>query len=201
MYTCPTLLAIGTGLLTTFEISTGSSHWIGYQFLCGFGLGMGMQNAGLVVQRILPMPDISIGISLMFLTQQLGGAIFTTVGETILDNILVSHLTGIPGIDPALIVDKGATDFTSVVPAQYIVVVKQAYNYACTRICFAAMGLALVGFLSSLGLEWKSIKKGKNGQDAPGADKKTLPSDQTTQEAGDKSLQEQPKSDASNGKL
>lgn len=138
-----------------------------------------MQNAGLVVQRILPMSDMSIGISLMFLLQQLGGAIFTTVGETILSNLLVSRLSGVPGLDASEIVNQGATEFTSVVPAQYIVVVKQAYNYACTRIFLVAMALALAGAVSSLGLEWKSIKKGKNGQE--------------------KSVQEPPKTDASNG--
>ena len=47
-----------------------------------------------------------------------------------------------------------------------MVVVQEAYNRACTRIFLVCMGLTLVGAVSSLGLEWKSIKKGKNGQKA-----------------------------------
>lgn len=77
--------------------------------------------------------------------------------------MLISQLAGVPGIDANAIVDQGITDLASVVPAQYMVDVQKAYNKACTRIFLACMGLTLVGALSSLGLEWKSIKKGKNG--------------------------------------
>ena len=168
MYACPCFLAIGLGLMSTFNLDTGSSHWIGYQFLSGFGLGLGIQNAGLVVQRILPPSDIPIGIALMFFLQQLGGSIFTTVGQTILNNILISHTSGIPGLNPSLIVNEGATDLASIVPSKYIVKVQRAYNYACTRIFLAALGLAFAALLSSIGMEWKSIKKGQNDQDNSG---------------------------------
>jgi hypothetical protein len=149
--------------MSTFTISTGSSHWIGYQFICGFGLGFGTQNASLVIQRILPMADMSIGFSLLLLLQQLGGAVFTCVGETVLNNILISQLAGVPGIDANAIVNHGITDLASIVPAQDMAVVQEAYNKACTRIFLVCMGLTLVGAVSSLGLEWKSIKKEKNG--------------------------------------
>jgi len=158
-------MSIGLGLMTTFDLNTGSSHWIGYQFISGFGLGLGMQLSGLVVQRILPPPDIPIGIALMFFLQQLGGSIFATVGQTILSNILVSHLSGVPGLDTSLVVNEGATDLVSVVPSKDIVMVQRAYNDACRRIFSTALGLTLVALISSVGMEWKSIKKGKNGQD------------------------------------
>lgn len=165
MYLCPCILSVGLGLMSTFNLHTSSSHWIGYQFLSGFGLGLGMQNSGLVVQRILPLSDIPIGIALMFLLQQLGGCIFTTISQTVLSNFLVSKLSGIPGLDPSKIINQGATNLASAVPSEYMVAVQQAYNLACTRIFLAALGLALAALLSSLGVEWKSIKKGKNGQD------------------------------------
>ncbi|KAJ5730746.1 major facilitator superfamily domain-containing protein [Penicillium malachiteum] len=167
MYLGPSFMSIGIGLMSTFNLSTGSSHWIGYQFLSGFGFGLGMQINGLVVQRILPPPDIPIGVALMFFLQQLGGSIFITVGQTIFSNTLVSHLSGIPGLDTGLIVNEGATKLVTVVPSKYIVMVQEAYNFACTRIFFAALGLAFLTLLSSMAMEWKSIKKGKNGQDSP----------------------------------
>ena len=37
------ITAIGTGLLTTFQVDTGHSKWIGYQVIFGAGLGLGMQ--------------------------------------------------------------------------------------------------------------------------------------------------------------
>lgn len=164
-------MSVGLGLMSTFQLDTGSSHWIGYQFLCGFGLGLGMQTSGLVAQRVLPISDVPMGIALMFFVQQLGGCIFATVGQTILSNLLVSELTGVPGIDPSQIVNQGATKLASVVAPGNIVVVQRVYNSACTRIFLASMGLAFGALLSSLGMEWKSIKKGKNGQDgADGSD-------------------------------
>lgn len=38
------LMPIGAGLITTFHVDTPKSHWIGYQVLFGFGLGLGMQQ-------------------------------------------------------------------------------------------------------------------------------------------------------------
>lgn len=186
MYICPCFLAVGTGLMSTFTISTGSSQWIGYQFICGFGLGLGTQNASLVVQRVLPMTDISIGFSLMLLVQQLGGAVFTCVGETILNNVLISQLAGIPGVDANEIVNQGITNLSLVVPVEYMADVQKAYNKACTRIFLCCVGLALVGAVSSLGLEWKSIKKGKNGHGPEnGPTVKIVSSDEREQDSRD----------------
>lgn len=184
------MLAVGTGLMSTFNISTGSSHWIGYQFICGFGLGLGTQNAALVIQRVLPMSDISIGFSLLLLLQQLGGAIFTCVGETVLNDVLISQLAGVPGIDGNAIVDQGITDLALVVPPQYMVLVQKAYNKACTRIFLVCMGLTLLGATSSLGLEWKSIKKGENGQGSSSAPtEKTVPDGEKEKEVKEEKME------------
>ncbi|KUI54830.1 Putative HC-toxin efflux carrier TOXA [Cytospora mali] len=169
MLLSPSIMAIGEGLLSTLTRGAPQSHWIGFQFLSGFGLGMGMQAASLACQTVLPMSDIPQGIALVFFTQQLGGAIFTSVGQTILSNLLVSQLAGIPGIDPAEVINNGATELTSIVPAQYIDLVINAYDYTLTRIFLCAMGLAFAALLSAAGMEWKSIKKGKPGMGGPGA--------------------------------
>ncbi|KAK6812758.1 Major Facilitator Superfamily protein [Aspergillus parasiticus SU-1] len=167
MYICPCILSVGLGLMSTFNLNTDLSHWVGYQFLSGFGLGFGMQVSGLVVQRVLPFADVPIGIALVFFLQQLGGSVFATIGQSILTNYLMSQLSDVPGLDSKEIFNNGATSLASVVPPEYMVQVRQAYNGACTKIFLAAMGVSLAGLLASLGMEWKSIKKGKNGQDAP----------------------------------
>lgn len=163
------IMAIGEGLLSTLTRGAPQSHWVAYQFLSGFGLGFGMQCGGLAVQTVLPMGDIPSGVAIIFFSQQLGGAIFTTVGQTILSNLLVSKLAGIPGVDPAEVVKNGATELTSIVPAQDIDLVIAAYDYTLTRIFLTAMGLAFAALLSAAGMEWKSIKKGKPGMGSPGA--------------------------------
>lgn len=164
MYVSPAIMAIGEGLMSTFNPSTPSSRWIAYQFLTGFGLGFGMQTAGLAMQTVLPREDVSIGLAINFFAQQLGGAVFVSVGQTILSNLLVSKLQGVvPGLDPSTIVGSGATDLVKVVPPQYMDVVIHAYNYACTRIFLCGLGLTFAALLSVLGVEWRSIKKGKQG--------------------------------------
>jgi MFS family permease len=167
MILCPCIMSIGEGLMSTFNPDTDSAHWVAFQFLAGFGLGFGMQTAGLAMQTVLPRDDVPIGIAIMFFTQQLGGAVFTSVGQSILSNLLVAQLTGVPGLDPQGIVMQGATNLFEAVPIEFVPLVIEAYNYACTRIFLAGMGLAFGALLSAFGMEWRSIKKGKNGQGGP----------------------------------
>jgi hypothetical protein len=144
--------------MSTFKVGESSSHWIAYQFIAGFGLGTGMQSSGLAAQAVLPKPDVPTGISIMFFAQQLGGAIFTSVGQNLLSNLLISQLSDIPGLDPSSIVGGGATDLVSLVPAEFRDRVLEAYNYAITRILLCGMGVALVGTIAALFMEWKNIK-------------------------------------------
>lgn len=166
MIASPAVMSVGEGLMSTFNRDTDSAHWIAYQFLTGFGLGFGMQTAGLAMQTVLPREDVSIGLAINFFAQQLGGAIFVSVGQTILSNMLVSRLEGVPGLDAGGIVSSGATNLLGTVPPQFVDLVIEAYNYACTRIFLCGMGLTFAALISAFGVEWRSIKKGAKG--APG---------------------------------
>ncbi|KAM3531929.1 hypothetical protein MY4038_004278 [Beauveria bassiana] len=161
MVSGPCLLLVAEGLLTTFTPQTGSPHWIGYQFLAGFGVGLGFQGPPLAVQATVDKDDVATGTAICFFAQQLGGAIFVSVGQTILSTALVTRLSGIPGLDPDKILKTGATQLHNVVPQQYFGQVVDAYNYAVTRIFIACLAITAAQLLSSLGIEWKSIKPAK----------------------------------------
>ncbi|KAI0008828.1 MFS general substrate transporter [Xylariaceae sp. FL0662B] len=165
MIVCTSLMAVGLGLMSTFRVVETSAHWIGYQFLTGFGLGTGMQSSSLAAQAVLPKPDIPIGVSIMFFAQQLGGAIFTSVGQNLLSTYMVEHLEQIPGVDPDKVTSSGAQDLVNNVPPAYRPAVKQIYNDAISRINICGMGIVLVAFVASLFMEWKNIKK--TGPKAP----------------------------------
>jgi len=167
MLIAPAIMSIGEGLMTTFNPDTPSSQWIAYQFLAGFGLGFGMQTSGLAIQTVLPREEVSAGIAINFFVQQLGGAIFTSVGQTILSNLLGSKLAGVPGLGGKIIVSEGATSLVHLVPPEYVSVVIDAYNYSCQRVFMCSLGLAFAALLCAFGMEWRSIKKGRNGQDVP----------------------------------
>ena len=168
MIVCTCIMSVGEGLLTTFTPTTGSPYWIGYQFLCGFGLGFGMMTASLAAQTVLPPNDIPTGVALMFFSQQLGGSIFVSVGQNLLSQTLESRLSNIPGLNTQDILKAGATELRTIVPAKYLGLVLSTYNYACTRIFYTAMGLTIAALLPALCMEWKDIRKNKKGAPAGG---------------------------------
>ncbi|RYP27926.1 hypothetical protein DL767_007453 [Monosporascus sp. MG133] len=162
MILSPSLLSVGQGLMSTFSVRETPAHWIGYQFVAGFGLGCGMQSAGLAAQAVLPKPDIPTGIAIMFFSQQLGGAVFTSVGQNLLSSRMTSQIGRIiPGIEDAAsgIVDQGAGDLVAKVPPEFRLRVREAYNGAITTIFLCGMGVALCGVVAALFMEWKNIKK------------------------------------------
>lgn len=71
--------AVGAGLLTTFEVDTGSGMWIGYQALCGAGIGLVMQQPMIAAQTVLKLEDVPTGTSTIIFFQTLGGALFISV--------------------------------------------------------------------------------------------------------------------------
>lgn len=121
-----------------------------------------MQSVGLAIQATLPKEDISTGIAIMFFAQQLGGAIFVTVGQTILSTLLVQKLGGLPGLDPMSIVKTGATELRHIVAPEFVDTVIETYNYAVTRIFYCALALAFAQLIAAMFVEWRSIKKPKD---------------------------------------
>ncbi|KAF4335757.1 major facilitator superfamily transporter [Fusarium beomiforme] len=106
------LMPLGVGLMSTFKVDTSPAEWIGYQIIIGFGIGLGLQHGPIAVQTVLKRPDIPVAVSLVFFCQQLGGAIFVSVGQTVLITRLVVTLPDITnGLDPHRIVNTGATAY------------------------------------------------------------------------------------------
>jgi hypothetical protein len=163
-YLSAIIIPIGAGLISTWQVDTGHSKWIGYQILYGFSLGLGMQQAQLAAQTVLKRVDTPTGLALMVFFQTLGGAVFISVGENILTSHLVSGITElVEGIDPAMIVNTGATELRNLVPAEQLPAVLEVYNSALRQVFLISVGMSAVAILGALGFEWKSVKKGKKG--------------------------------------
>lgn len=167
MLLCPSLMAIGQGLMSTFAPRSSTGEWVGFQFITGFGLGFGMQTVNLAVQTVLPREDVSTGMAISFFGQQLGGAIFLCVGQALFNNIMGSELAGVPGVDASTIIDSGATDLRGLVSEDSVNDVINAYNAACTRIFLTGMALALATLVSAFFMQWRSVKKMKSGPSQP----------------------------------
>lgn len=166
---CSVILSVGAGLMTTLHVNTNSPHWIGYQVVFGFGLGFGMQQAGMAAQTCLGRKDVMTGVALMFFFQGLGGAVWLAVGQTIFSHSLVKHLGKVAELNPALIVNTGATDLRKLVPAHLLPAVLQAYNAALSDTFKLAAGCAAATIVAGLTMEWKNLKGLKQGGPSKGA--------------------------------
>ena len=159
---CSVIMPIGLGLFTTFTPETGHAKWIGYQVIFGLGLGLGMQQASMAAQTVLPNKDVPTGVSLNFFAQQVGGTVFVSVAENVLVNKLVSGLADIPNFDPGVVVNTGATEIKSVVPPQFLGIVKAVYNHALTEVFVVALVLSCLTIFGALAIEWRNIKAQKD---------------------------------------
>lgn len=148
---------VGAGLFCTLEVHTPSGPWIGFSILCGAGLGTAVQQGFIAVQTVLSLEDVPIGTSGISFFQNLGGAVWVSIGDSLLINYLVD--ARIPGVDPTELVDAGATGFASKVPASILPLVMEQYNLALRRTFISATVLCGCAFLVSCGIEMKSVRK------------------------------------------
>jgi len=154
------VMAIGAGLLTTFKPDTGSPAWIGYQFIFGVGVGLGMQQTPIVIQACLPENDMSVAVAFILFCQMFGGALSVSIAQNIITNDLVKSIKIIlPNEDPKFILAVGATELRKVVPQGAIFDrIIEAYNHALTRAFFVSVATSILSFFGACVLEWKNIK-------------------------------------------
>ena len=162
------LLSVGAGMLTTLEVDSGDSKWIGYQVLYGLGLGSTMQGPNLAAQTVLKTIDVPIGTSLMIFSQLLGGSVFIAVGQNVFSNQLLQRLSKVQGFDPALLATNGATTLISQLPEDIRHNVLFEYNESLRRVFQVGLIVSAVSFLGAISMEWKSVKKDLQKKDKSG---------------------------------
>ncbi|KAJ5118320.1 major facilitator superfamily domain-containing protein [Penicillium atrosanguineum] len=158
------IAAIGTGLITMFDVDISSGKWIGYQIVVGAGVGAGFQVPMTAVQTVLDPSDIPVGTAMVMFFQTLGGALFIAVGQSVFQNGLIDGIsTYAPGVSPAAIVGAGATEMRSVLgklgQLDQVDGVIKAYMSGLRDTYRVSLALMVVAFVASLFLEWKSVKK------------------------------------------
>ncbi|GKT40974.1 efflux pump aflT [Colletotrichum spaethianum] len=157
------IMAIGAGLLTTLQVDTGAAKWAGYQVIYGVGMGMCFQAPNLAAQTVLKMKDVPVGASIMFFSQTLGGAIFISVGQNVLNNELVKRIRGLPGLEGVNLQGSGATTLTEL-PAAVRGPVLVAYNDALRVVFIVGLVLVCSVIIGGAGMEWKSVKTGEQAR-------------------------------------
>ncbi|KAJ8064658.1 hypothetical protein OCU04_006980 [Sclerotinia nivalis] len=169
MIFCMILFAVGSGLITTFSLTTPMSQWFGFQVITGIGIGVGFQGGVLVVQTVLPLVDVPVGTACVSFFQSLGGALFISVCQTLFQNGLKSGIEEhAPQLDPQLFLHSGATEIRQLLAQlqqeEALNAVLQAYVEGLTRCYWVTTACAIGSFVAACGLDWKSVKKG-HGQE------------------------------------
>lgn len=93
--------AVGAGLLITLSSNTSAAQWFGYQMLYGFGSGCRFQVPQVAAQTVLPFKGIPKGIASTLVSQSLGGSVFVSVGNNVLNHKLARYIASIElqGVD------------------------------------------------------------------------------------------------------
>ena len=154
-------ISIGSSaLLSTLQANTTTSKWIGFQILASVGLGIAIQEGFIAAQRVLPLHQLPMGTAAVTSFQSLGGAIFISIGNSIVQDGLINGIDAfaIPGVDIPTIISAGATEFRSLVSEAALPTLLRAYNHALQRALIAAVATSSLAFLTTFGLEWKSVK-------------------------------------------
>lgn len=109
-------------------------------------------------QEYLSREAIAIATSAIALCQYLTGSIAISVAQAIFQNCLTPALHKyVPNVDPAMVLDAGATGYTKAVPADQLPRVRLAYNEALTKAFFLPTATAAVATLLSFGFSWRKI--------------------------------------------
>ncbi|ETI28818.1 hypothetical protein G647_01270 [Cladophialophora carrionii CBS 160.54] len=162
------LMAVGYGLISTWTVDSPFGEWFGYQIVAGLGAGFGFNLPLVAVQTALPMADIPQGTVLLMFCQSLGGALFIAVGQSVFSNGLVEGAAKYaPDLDPQFLLRTGATAIRSALEQSgmegELRQAIQAYVYALKDCYRVSVAVSCVAFIASCLLEWKNVKKAKQG--------------------------------------
>ncbi|KAK1480917.1 major facilitator superfamily transporter [Colletotrichum tamarilloi] len=173
--------AIGNGLISTWDPSTDSAKWIGYQVLLGAGRGACMQMVRYAVMRLgkakliftllqhiiavqanIPPATLSVSMAMLVFMQTFGGAIFLTAGEVIFSEGLGKNLAKYaPAVDVKTVLAAGGTGFRTVVPESDLPGVLVAYSKSIGEVFYLMIGIGGLAFVLSWGMGWVDIRKKK----------------------------------------
>lgn len=155
------IMAIGAGLLTTFETDTGAGKWITYQLITGIGLGLIFQQPMIAAQTVLPLEDTATGLAIIVFSNTLGGALFLAIGQSVFANGLVSRIAeaGLTSLhEPRIVLEMGATAIRGLVSAEELGAFLVSYNGALRETYYVTAAMAALSTVASLGMEWVSVK-------------------------------------------
>jgi MFS transporter, DHA2 family, glioxin efflux transporter len=153
------LTTVGAGLITTFDVDSPSSIWIGYQALAGIGIGLCFQSPIMASQALSAPEDVSPTTAMILFFQTMGGAFFVSGANAGFANRLLDRLvTDAPRVNPMQVVAVGATALRDSFPPSDIPGILTAYMSGLRVAFLMSVVLSGVSAIVSLAMPLKSVK-------------------------------------------
>ncbi|KAI0977102.1 major facilitator superfamily domain-containing protein [Xylaria arbuscula] len=147
---------VAAGLISTWDVSTSTGMWIGYQIIFGIR-GCGIQLAVVAVQNTLPARQSQLGVSFLVFCQTFSAAVFVVVANTIFTQQLIHETTRLaPSIDPAAVLAAGgsAQAIRNLAPpgSPQLAGLLKAYSNSFDTVCYLMVALAGISTFASFGM-------------------------------------------------
>jgi hypothetical protein len=160
------LTCVGTGLISTLSVHSSMPIWIIFQLLAGLGCGLGFQQPYIAAQKVVDDPDVPTALVIVGFAQRLGNIVCLAAAQNVFTSNLVASLKrGVPQVDPAVVLNAGATNLRTSVPSDFGPSVLKAYSATLDHVFYIAVALSCLVMVGALGTQWKSVKKGKSEND------------------------------------
>lgn len=157
-------MSTATGLFSTLTPTSSDSSRIGFQILSGLQ-GMGFQVPVLAVQHGVRKEEVAIATSMIVFSQNLGAAIFLSLGQVIFSQEL-RHALSIhaPSANAEILIFAGASaaGLRKAVPPELLAAVRLAFSETFDHVMYLAAGAASATFLFAWGMGWVRINAEKN---------------------------------------
>ncbi|RDL42232.1 uncharacterized protein BP5553_02211 [Venustampulla echinocandica] len=161
------LFAVGSGLIYTLGIGSGSAKYICYQAILGIGQGLAIQVPVIICQAFSEASDIPAVTAMVLFFQMMGGAVFVSVGQSIFTNLLLTNLP--PNVNPADILQTGASSLRERFRSEDLPGIHHAYLTGLKGTFALGIALAVAAVVASLGPPIRTVKNRNNAVAAVGA--------------------------------
>lgn len=152
MFLCAVFASVGAGLVSTFDVNTPQSKWIGYQALLGIGIGFGLQQPNICAQNVLGDTEVPFGVAFINMMQM---RICVAVSQNLFLNELATGVAEVlPGFDTRKIIERGVTDFSNLFSPNQPSHVMPVYAHVLGTVYLIMTGLCVA---TLLGAAWCSV--------------------------------------------
>jgi hypothetical protein len=130
----------------------------------------------IAIQNLVPPPQIPIAMAIIIFCQNMGGAVFLVVANSIFTNGLRAELQrrfAEIGVNPDILISTGLNSIRSLVSGDKLTAALECYTTAISHVMYLGIGVSIATFAFGWGLGWVDIRKAKKLQaikgDAPAA--------------------------------